>query len=341
MNYFYIPTTTLNFNNILSTGSISPAYFYKIRKFGSRHFETVAPNPFDNILILYDLYPIFNINDTSRDNYPMVLRIHRDILPNSFKKQDSASNINIYSCEQTIYFDSTSVSYIFPSQEILNTTIAKSEPSLNTKLIEVYKNNIKIINFSDYSFFEWNTKFLENIAEIKHTLTPTSFCNDDDRINRIKGFACGYILGSYKSIESNKARALSYLRFQRNEAAAILNDTAKTFPESIRDDVNIAFLTLELIFTHVDVRLQKFDPQQGDFITIINGMISEINDHQNRDTTSTLLIKFVNDFCLDSNFYGDLTDATIIEGAKSIRGLIGVNWEGSEHQKYINELINI
>ena len=34
MEKIYIPTTTLNFNNILSTESISPAIFYEKRGFG-------------------------------------------------------------------------------------------------------------------------------------------------------------------------------------------------------------------------------------------------------------------------------------------------------------------
>lgn len=40
----YIPTTTLNFDNILSSESISPKAFYEKRGFGYKTWETVDEN---------------------------------------------------------------------------------------------------------------------------------------------------------------------------------------------------------------------------------------------------------------------------------------------------------
>ena len=71
----YIPTSTLNFNNIMSSESISPATFYTNRRFGYKRFEKVEPNKLDNLLLLYDKYPIFEINDKELENYPLVIEI--------------------------------------------------------------------------------------------------------------------------------------------------------------------------------------------------------------------------------------------------------------------------
>lgn len=45
----YIPTCTLNFNNILATESISPAGFYNRRGFGNKRYYKVQANDFNNV----------------------------------------------------------------------------------------------------------------------------------------------------------------------------------------------------------------------------------------------------------------------------------------------------
>ena len=74
-NKLYIPTSTLNFNNIMSSESISPAEFYSVRGFGYKRFEKVEPNNLNNRIILYNKYPVFDINDNELENYPMIIEI--------------------------------------------------------------------------------------------------------------------------------------------------------------------------------------------------------------------------------------------------------------------------
>lgn len=50
---YYIPTTTLNLNNILSSESISPKAFYAARGFGYSSWESIPENDVDNAIILY------------------------------------------------------------------------------------------------------------------------------------------------------------------------------------------------------------------------------------------------------------------------------------------------
>ena len=57
----YLPTSTLNFNSIMSSESVSPASFYSKRGFGHKRFEKVNPNRLDNRIVLYPKYPIFDI----------------------------------------------------------------------------------------------------------------------------------------------------------------------------------------------------------------------------------------------------------------------------------------
>ena len=49
---YYIPTTTLNVDNILSTESISPQTFYAKRKFKPNYFERIPCIGYDNVILL-------------------------------------------------------------------------------------------------------------------------------------------------------------------------------------------------------------------------------------------------------------------------------------------------
>ena len=73
----YIATSTSNFNNILSTESISPAGFYSRRNFGYRNFKKVGPNACDGCIVLYDQIPKFAVENKDIDDYPLVIELSR------------------------------------------------------------------------------------------------------------------------------------------------------------------------------------------------------------------------------------------------------------------------
>lgn len=344
MEYLYVPTTTLNFNNILSTGSISPAAVYAARQFGYKQFQVVEPNPFRNVLLLYDRYPEFVLEDADRDNYPMVLRIRDDRLPGKLakltgRKDDPA----VYACAETIYFDPTSVDLLFPSAQVQRTAMTKSEPSLTTKLVELFRPCMRVPSRGEFDSFNWSGDVLEGIKDGDKG-TALKCCDADNRINRLKGFASGYIIGAYMSIEPKLARVRSHVRAIRNEASARLNDPKRQCPDSMRKDVEFSCATLESFFAEADIGTQRFDPQSGDLIRIDGGAIRELRDtHETGARSTQSLVQLVNDYCLASEFYGQLDEQRLeiaMEGAKAIRALIGDQWEGSAYQNYINALLN-
>ena len=81
----FIPTCTLNFNNIFSTESISPKAHYATRGFGNRRYYSVEANSLDLAVTLYSKYPVFQVDDADLENYPMVIEIDTDDYePNNF-----------------------------------------------------------------------------------------------------------------------------------------------------------------------------------------------------------------------------------------------------------------
>ena len=53
MAKLFIPTSSLNFNNILSSESISPKAFYALRGYGYARWQEVEQNNLDNVILLY------------------------------------------------------------------------------------------------------------------------------------------------------------------------------------------------------------------------------------------------------------------------------------------------
>lgn len=344
MNYLYIPTTTLNFNNIFSTESISPASFYENRGFGYRQFEDVAPSPFRNIILIYSKFPKFHIMDNERDNHPMVFRIDKNSLsPNSLQKLGEQEGISVYGYNQTIYFDPANVQLNFFSEEGMKIALSKSEPSLTTKMVKFYRRSFLIANPNNPDTFEWKTKFLDGIRD-EYTEDYLKFLDTDLCINRLKGFAYAYVLGAFSSIPPPLAIHLGEIRALKSKASALLNDLSNRVDEKKRAETLSLFASLESNTSEIGKGAERFDPSQSDLIRISDFRLIQVKDKQLSDPRAAdFIVRLINDYCLGCDFYADLSDDRMIvamEGAKTIKTIIGNKWEGSPHKVYINALLN-
>jgi hypothetical protein len=337
MKYLYIPTTTLNFNNILSTDSISPATVYAARRFGYNKFEAVPPNPFQSILLLYSRYPVFSVMDADRDNFPLVIRIRADRL---FDVNHANRDINIY--DKTIYFDPASTEFLFASPEAKKITLIKAEPSLTTKLVALYQPRMQVVSSEQIDSFIWSLEMLDNISDGSSEVALRN-CEPDMRINRLKGFVCGYMLGAYKTLDEKAARFRSVMKEQRNEISAMLNDPSRGNQERLRRALE-SCTTLDELWSKEGAGRRRFEPEQGDRIVNDRGQISALEyRHESDSQSSLLLIKLFNTYCLTSDFAGQLDESRFnvaMDGAKAIKNLMGNDWENSPTQAYINDLLN-
>ena len=114
----YIPTTTLNFNNIMSSESMSPCSFYQLKGYGFKRFDKVKANNLDNAILLYDKYPKYEIQDEGLENYKMVI----EICTNSCSAHIEEIGNGIYMCRETIYINPfDTLIYFDNSSELLST----------------------------------------------------------------------------------------------------------------------------------------------------------------------------------------------------------------------------
>lgn len=83
---YYIPTTSLNFNNILSTESLSPKAFYDKRGFGYSRWFTVEENCIEYVTLLYDAPHMFKRPISDIEDHPMLLEIDTDEIFNQLQR---------------------------------------------------------------------------------------------------------------------------------------------------------------------------------------------------------------------------------------------------------------
>lgn len=254
----YIPTSTLNFNNIISSESISPYSFYQLRGYGFRRFEKVQPNSLDNSILLYDKFPAFSINDKELENYPMVI----EICPESCSAHFDSIGNGIYRCSETIYLNPFNSSIYFNSYAELTTTKSKSEPSIESKLANLYKGCYKVVdssikptsyNYDEVHDIELNKKAVEQ----------------DIRINKLKGFAYAYVIAANRSYDSGIVSLKMHFRQLINSISAVItspnfmygqleSDEIRRLYAYIRRDIEIIDGTHEKVNQIIKEKIEKY-----------------------------------------------------------------------------------
>lgn len=212
MKKYYIPTSTLNFNNILSSESISPKAFYDNRGFGYSRWASIPENPFANAIVLYDSLCYFERPKSDIEDHPLLIEV---LLDEAQLKQAEGF---LYS-DATIYLAPTTTRFFFYTERDRDITLSMSESSLETKMMRLYGRQIQLIQSPS-----------ERYTPISSS-EPTEFnkveIEKDARINRMKGMLYGYYIGSILSSDLDIVKHLNNLREIHNIFAAILSSSEK------------------------------------------------------------------------------------------------------------------
>lgn len=207
----YIPTSTLNFNNIISSESISPYSFYNLRGYGFKHFIKVNFNSLDNVILLYENFPIFEIEDEELENYPMVIEVCVD----SCRVKLENVKEGVYACTETIYLNPFNTRIFFGSYQELLKTKSKAEPSIEAKLAKLYDGCYSLIDNSIVK----KRYSIETIMDVEVNLNAL---NKDIIINKLKGFLYSYIIASNRSYDSNVVSLKMHVKQLINTLSAIV-----------------------------------------------------------------------------------------------------------------------
>lgn len=133
---YYIPTSSLNLDNILQAECISPLSFYAKRKTGYKSIELIDEVKQYNHVVLFD-YPVcFSIEDSKRYNYPLLIEIEDD------PQLQDINNINkkgMYLCGHTIYLTPLNCIFYFFSEDAYNLTTVNTKNNKSIKYYEQYR----------------------------------------------------------------------------------------------------------------------------------------------------------------------------------------------------------
>lgn len=248
MKKLYIPTTTLNFNNILSSESISPKSFYGKRSFGYNRWFSIPENNFDNAIMLYESLSSFTRPKSDYEDHPLLIEI-------SFREEDisklSRLREGVYCCDHTIYLTPWNAKFFFFSDEDKRITLSMSDSSLETKLLKLYSKR----------FFYENPKDNYTVIPDSDTFNINSLEIDKDiRINKMKGLLYGYYIGALLSTPLESVKQLNILREILNIFAAILSSLDKNPTESQHNRLDSLF-----------EELRKDDPFYTKLLNAIGG----------------------------------------------------------------------
>ena len=242
----FIPTCTLNFNNIFSTESISPKAHYATRGFGNRRYYSVEANNLDLAVTLYSKYPVFQVEDADLENYPMVIEIDTDDYEsNKFNLSGSNNGIETYTCASTIYLNPFHCFIYFDSYEARQGVLTKAEQSLENKFSKLYSPNLRIWRHEVKGTWSkgWDlftkteqTEFLWNATYAPTKAITCSDKRDDAYIDRLKGFLYCYLIGANLSVSKEIGELKAIAKVLRNTLSAVINSPEHR-PTEKQDDI--------------------------------------------------------------------------------------------------------
>lgn len=212
MKKLYIPTSTLNFNNILSSESISPKAFYTIRGFGYPHWQEVSENNHENVILLYDEPFFFVRPDSDVEDHPMLVEITTD-------KDYPPLTSGVYYSDASIYLSPWRTRFIFFEEQDKRVALSISDSSLETKMLGLYHRRLLVEK--NYSESMVSTEGL-NIPLNKEAV------DFDIRINKMKGLLYGYYIGALLSTTPELTEKANTLQEIQNIFSSILSSDSHT-----------------------------------------------------------------------------------------------------------------
>lgn len=218
MKKLYIPTSTCNFNNILSSESISPKAFYSLRKFGYSRWTNIPENDNDNVILLYEEPFAFSRPKSDTEDHPMLVEIETD---EEFPKTKVQG---VRYSDHTIYLVRRCTHFVFFNEQDMRTTLSMSETSAETKLVDLYKRQIYIRKFQRRTQ-QQNIKVETGLNEAE--------IEEDVRINKMKGLLYGYYIGAYLSTPKEITERHKRLTELRNIFGAVVSSESR-HPTSVQ-----------------------------------------------------------------------------------------------------------
>ena len=327
----YIPTTTLNFDNILSSESISPKAFYEKRGFGYKTWETVDENNLENGIVLYKQPFSFTRPDNGFDDYPMLveMEVNQNECDRFVKCEDWGYIVN-----HTLYLTPVTSRFIFFSSEHENITISKAKINPEVKSLALYVKRFDVKTFPK----------MQRQIEVEDVETVnTEALKSDFHLNKMKGFMYGYIIGRIRSLSKDDVDDLQcFYDLGKRSASRISGLSEEENDELLRWKKLHASAMEWIVFLEMkgNKKYSVFDEKGVPEIKTDGVKLQNINCHVSNIAEYKML---VNDVFLSEKYDGKI-NVFKRDLAKDVRektkSLYGNEWENSGIQTYLDAMCN-
>lgn len=279
----YIATTTLNFDAIVSTESISPASFYQLRKFGISLFYDKASLMRPNSILLTDMFPYFSINRDEVSHRPMVIEIDDSNYPGIFNKVKDNNDYSVYQTGQTIYLSPLSSVFYFYSDGDKRATLSKAESIAESKYclydtlgaLKVFDNRNAYIKLGPDAFKQINDFAAPESSSIK----------EDIVVNKAKGFIVSYMIGASLSMTKESARLQRLIKDIKNGIYSM--GTKERNSASSKEAVFALAQEANAISKNLDEKKARADSRVREYLDSVQAS-SMLKDSSSEDIVSFL-----------------------------------------------------
>lgn len=228
---YYIPTSSLNFNNILSTESISPKVFYEKRGFGYSRWWSIEENNIENMTLLFDSPHKFERPSSDMEDHEMLIEISTD---DEYRKLTDG----VYYSDKTIYLNPWQTKIYFFSDSVKKIVLSLSDSSLETKMVRLYQRQMIVTSFDGkYPIIQDGINV--NVEDTNR------YIEEDYIINKMKGLLYGYYIGANLSSTKEQIQKLDSLREIQNIFSSIISSYDRVPSQSQRNRLNGLFEFLE------------------------------------------------------------------------------------------------
>lgn len=211
----YIPFNSNDYNNVLSTLSISPRSFYEVRDYGFKRASRTILNPLEDALVGYDK-PVFHKEAKDVDNgYPVIIALNYDIKLNNGEPSNYAL---IY---KTVYLFSD-FEILFRKTSEKKEIEARSLRSVETKFIEIAKGNSRVIDNDEAKWVDNPPKDIDFDEYQSQNFKREDF-EIERQINKIIGALTGFAIGSQRNLPIVFRNLYQYSHDLNNHISLLIN----------------------------------------------------------------------------------------------------------------------
>lgn len=319
MKKLYIPTSSLNFNNILSSESISPRSFYERRGFGYRRWTTIPENENENVILLYETPFSFDRPISDVEDHPMMIEITTD------EDFPLANASGVRYSDHTIYLDPWNTKFIFLEEKDKRVALSLSDNSLETKMLPLYSKNVICLGLYE--------KLRIPSVKLQQPLCVSGL-EKDKQLNKMKGLLYGYYIGANLSSSKETAQQYRILMELNNLVAYIISSGNEIYSSESKAKISDSVKQMQQEIDIYDRRTRKLlNPDSGE-VHVVDGVLNSISILPDKQENE-LLVQLVNNVWIAGKL-SSIKDDVSDQIAKIAKGLYGSAWGNSMIRQQLN-----